>query len=325
MMAERVALASCMRNEGIFLLEWIAYHQGLGFDEILVVTNECTDGSDLLLDQLAALGQVTHIRQSLQAGENPQDNGMDQALAHLRQTQTPWCLHIDSDEFLLIETGQGQISDLLRIVETADVVPINWRNFGDNGLTHWTPGDTVLQSFTKAEDGPTPGTTKSKCLFRVASFARATDHNPRDPLVADPTVRSVDGAPLSNASLRQKKSSRFRPHDRACQAQNARLNHYAVKSQDLFMMKNDRGDGQGKLGEPKYHLNSNWHRAANRNDVEDRAILAQISQTASRLAALRANPEIAQAEKSCQNWFLERRAKILTEENRRAWTRTRGP
>ncbi len=321
MSPEKTALVSCMRNEGLFVLEWIAYHKGLGFDAILIVSNDNTDGSDALLDRLAALGQITHIRQTVPAGASPQDHGMDLALAWLRAQSFTWCLHIDSDEFLRVDLGRGTIDDLLGQLGRADVIPICWRTFGDSGLTDWTPGDSVLQRFTRSEPAPEPGVTKSKCLFRVASFARATDHNPLDPLVEDPVVLTPDAEPLSNRSLQQKKSSRFRPHDVACRARNARINHYAVKSQDLFLMKNDRGDGQGKRGDTKYHIGSNWHRRANRNDVEDRAILRHWPDTERRLKALRGDPQTAAAERACQDWFSDRRAALLTPGQRRAWTR----
>ncbi len=313
---EKVALVSCMRNEGIFLLEWVAYHQGLGFDAIVIVTNDCTDGTDTLAARLAATGHVIHIDQTVPPGGNPQDAGMDLALQWLRGHGFAWALHIDSDEFLLIDHGTGRITDLLADLSSADVVPIPWRNFGDNGQTDWTPGDNVLQRFTRAEPEPTAGVTKFKCLFRVASFLHATDHNPLFPTVTNPVVLNPDGEKLSNTTLYQRKSSRFRPHDIACRARRARLNHYAIKSQDLFLIKNDRGNGQGTGGRGKYQLNSRWHRIANRNDVEDRAILRHWPDTAARLTALRADPETAALETACQDWFSTRRAAFLTPDRR---------
>lgn len=318
---DKIAITSCMRNEGIFVLEWIAYHQALGFDEVVIVTNDCTDGSDSLLDLLASHGVLTHIRQSLTPGDSPQDKGMDLALAYLRRNNTTWCLHIDSDEFLLIEAGDGTLPNLMQNVRDADCVPLIWRNFGDSGQSQWTAGDNVIERFTRTEPGPTPGTSKSKCLFRVASFDAATDHNPRCPTVADPKVVNADGTALSNKTLQQKKSSRFRPHDLACAARTARINHYAVKSQDLYLMKNDRGDGQGKQGDSKYHLGSRWHQMANRNDVEDRAIQRHLPATQTRLQALRALPGVAAAEQHCRDWFETRRNAILTESQRRLWTK----
>lgn len=320
-MTRRTALAACMRNEGIFVLEWLAHHASLGFERIIVVTNDCTDGSDVLLDRAQQMGIVTHIRQDVPDGAAPQDAGMDHVLRLCRDNGLTHVLHIDSDEFLLLD---GTLDQLHARTEGADVVPIPWRMFGDSGAKDWTPGDLVTARNTRAEPAPEPGVTKFKCLFRVSSFGRATDHNPLEPLVADPVVMTPDGAHLSNATLRQAKSSRFRPHDVACGARTARLNHYAVRSEDVFLMKNDRGDGQGKTGETKYHLGSNWHRAANRNDVPDSSMAPRLSDIRARLAEWRADPALAAAERACGDWFTARRAAILTPETRADWTRRKG-
>jgi hypothetical protein len=191
--------------------------------------------------------------------------------------------------------------------------------FGDAGVVQWVPGDLVTAQNTRAEPGPTPGTTKFKCLFRVASFAAATDHAPRQPLVADPVVQTPDGTGLSNATLYQPRSSRFRPHDLACAARSARLHHYAVRAQDVFLMKNDRGDGQGKEGHGKYQLGSAWHRQANRNDVEDTSFARYLPGVRQTLAQWRSDPVLSRLERDCQNWFLARRTAVLTPENRAAW------
>lgn len=323
--SDRIALVSCMRNEGLFVLEWLAYHQCLGFDHVVVVSNDCTDGSDTLLDTLAAAGHLTHIRQNVPDGTAPQDSGMALALDWARARNVTWLLHIDSDEFLNITAGNGHLPDLMPNASEADVVAIPWQLFGDAGLAEWTPGMAVLPSFTRAEPAPEPRVAKSKCLFRVASFAAATDHNPRDPLVDSPVVVNPDGVALKSASLYQERSSRFRPHDLAATNATARINHYAVKSRDLFMMKNDRGDGQGKTGETKYHLGSNWHRSANKNDVEDRTILRHWPDTQARLAVMRADPAISAAENACFDWFTSRKSAILTPEALNLWTRRERP
>ncbi|MGP6088145.1 glycosyltransferase family 2 protein [Antarctobacter jejuensis] len=314
-----VALASCMRNEGIFVLEWLAHHRALGFDAVIVVTNDITDGSDVLLDVLAEKGLVTHLRQEVPEGASPQDSGMDLVLAHARDMGITHVLHIDSDEFLVLL--DGTLSDLMERTAGADVVPIPWRMFGDSGVTDWTPGDLVTVRNTRAEPAPEPGVTKFKCLFRVASFDRATDHNPLDPLVDDPQVMTPDGAGLDNRSLYQKKSARFRPHEVAARARSAQLFHYAVRSEDCFLLKNDRGDGQGKQGDTKYHLNSHWHRKANCNEVEERRLADRAPGVRATLAAWRADPAIAAAERACQDWFTATRARVLTPEARAAWTR----
>ncbi|SNS81225.1 glycosyltransferase family 2 protein [Antarctobacter heliothermus] len=317
--ARRIALAACMRNEGIFVLEWLAHHRALGFDPVIVVTNDITDGSDTLLDALAAKGLVTHIAQTVPAGAAPQDSGMDRVLRHARDRGISHILHIDSDEFLALL--DGSLADLMTRTEQADVVAVPWRAFGDSGVTHWSPGDLVTERNTHAEAAPVPRETKTKCLFRVASFARATDHNPLDPQVDDPVVMTPDAELLDNRTLYNAKSARFRPHYIAARPKTAQLFHYAIRAQDCFLMKNDRGDGQGRQGEAKYHLNSAWHRKANRNEVEERALADCAPALRKTLAEWRADPAIAKAEKACQDWFIARRAQLLTPENRAAWTR----
>ncbi|WP_420328127.1 glycosyltransferase family 2 protein [Mameliella sp.] len=314
-----IALAVCMRNEGIFVLEWLAHHRALGFDRVIVVTNNCTDGSDALLDALAAKGLVMHIAQEVPAGASPQDSGMDLVLARARDHGITHVLHIDSDEFLALL--DGTLADLLARTARADCVAIPWRAFGDSGVTDWTPGDLVTESNTMAEPRPVPRETKTKCLFKLASFARATDHNPLDPQVPDPVVMTPDGELLDNRTLYNAKSARFRPHYIAARARSAQLFHYAIRSEDCFLMKNDRGDGQGKQGAGKYHLNSAWHRAANRNEVEERRLADRAPALRATLADWRRDPAIAKAEAACHAWFRDTRARLLTPENRVAWTR----
>jgi hypothetical protein len=48
------------------------------------------------------------------------------------------------------------------------------------------------------------------------------------------------------------------------------INHYAIRSRDLFLLKNHRGDGMRSAYNKRYFLHSRWHRAANANDTEDR-------------------------------------------------------
>ena len=102
------ALFACMRNEGPFILEWVAYHRAIGFAEVIVATNDCSDGSDMLLDALQVAGHVVHLRNIVPAGTAPQDAGMQMALRYLSKDGPEWLCHLDSDEFLNIRSGTGR-------------------------------------------------------------------------------------------------------------------------------------------------------------------------------------------------------------------------
>ena len=45
-------IITTMKNEGPFILEWLAYHRAIGVDDFLIYTNDCTDGTDTMLDLL---------------------------------------------------------------------------------------------------------------------------------------------------------------------------------------------------------------------------------------------------------------------------------
>ena len=51
-----------VRNEGAFLLDWLAHHRAVGITDVLVFSNDCQDGTDAMLDRLAEMGWLTHLR-----------------------------------------------------------------------------------------------------------------------------------------------------------------------------------------------------------------------------------------------------------------------
>lgn len=313
----RIALVSCMRNEGIHLLEWLAYHRVIGFGSVVICTNDCQDGSDTLLDLLAAAGEVTHLPNPLTPGTPPQAAGIPRAMAHLATTDAEWLAHLDSDEFLNIAPGAGPVQSILTKAQDAHTIALPWRMFGDNGHSDW-PGET-LQAFTACEAVPHPDTVKFKSLFRFRAFASASDHMPTQPLIDAPLAVNAEGEPLSSAPLHGAPRSRYQPVATALRG-GAQVNHYATRSTDVFLLKNDRGRGMGPPSD-KYHLGSKWHRTANRNDTQDRSILARWPEVAAELSRLRALPGVAKAEARCRDWFTATKTARLTPENLARWTR----
>ena len=71
----------CVKNEGAFLLEWLAHHRASGFTDVLVFSNDCSDGTDLMLDRLdlevlrvlVDREQLNQLRQDLLHQLVPQD------------------------------------------------------------------------------------------------------------------------------------------------------------------------------------------------------------------------------------------------------------
>jgi Glycosyl transferase family 2 len=310
-----VALMTCVRNEGIHILEWVAYHRVIGFGQIVICSNNCDDGSDRLLDLLASHGQIDHIPNPILPGERPLQRGVDRTLAHLANSPAEWLAHLDSDEFLNVAPGAGPVADLIAKAEDAHTIALPWRNFGDNGHESW-PGET-LRAFTACEPVPAPETVKFKSLFRHRVFASASDHMPTAPRIETPFAVNTAGEPLSSVPLFGRPVSRYSPVEIALRGGTV-INHYAIRSTDSFLLKNVRGRGMGPPSD-KYFRNSNWHRRANRNDVQDRTILRRWPEIEVELARLRALPGVTAAEAGCHAWFLDARDRFLTPATLTRW------
>ncbi len=306
-----VALMSCMRNEGVHVLEWLAYHRTIGFGPVLICSNDCDDGSDRLFDLLARHGEIDHLPNPIPPGEPPQKHGIARALAYLSKNSADWLAHLDSDEFLNLAPETDSVQDLIAKAEDAHAIALPWRMFGDNGHATW-PGET-LRAFTACEAAADPATVKFKSLYRHRAFASASDHMPTAPRVETPLAVNTAGEPLSSAALFGRPVSRYQPIDAALRGGTV-VNHYATRSTDSFLLKAARGRGMGPPS-GKYGLNSTWHRRANRNEAQDRSILRHWPKTEAELARLRALPGISAAESDCRAWFLDMRDRLGTPES----------
>ena len=312
-----ISLVSCMKNEGIFVVEWLAHHLGLGFNQITVFTNNCSDGTDALLARLQFLGYVRHIDHVPPPGTSPQINAMRIAMSDPTITDSDWLLHIDADEF--VDVVDGSIHDFVaRFGDRADIIALFWKLFGDNGIETWE-GGSVVEQFTRAQDRPMRRVVHHKSLFRPSRFGRCTDHMPKDPQITDVRVINSRGERLPSTSVFHRSKSRYKAKFHQLTFENACINHYSIKSRDLFLMKNHRGDGHG-VSHSRYHLYSELYRNYNRNETEDRQILRHAPQTGVIMGRIREDAEVRDLEARAMALYLETRNRVLTPEQIAEWT-----
>ena len=107
----KITAVTTQKNEGAFLLEWIAYHKIIGFTDIVILSNDCEDGSDEMLDHLSKSGEIIHLR-----NDGPYDErGIQFAALKLADRQkavkeADWIMHLDIDEFLNIHVGMVRLA-----------------------------------------------------------------------------------------------------------------------------------------------------------------------------------------------------------------------
>jgi len=307
-----------MRNEGPFLLEWVAYQRAIGFGDVIVITNDCTDGSDQMLDRLAQLGIVTHIKNTVLLGEAPQISGMRLAMAHPTVRSADWVLHIDADEFLNIQSGSRMIEELLEPNDFADLIALLWRAFGNSGMFYWR-GGRVMSSFVKTQRRPRQANAGHKSFFRPSKFGRCIDHMPKDPVSENAICVNAKGDVISNKAIYQPNQSRFRVADDHLTWENACINHYAIRSTDTFLMKNDRGDGMANRRN-KYFLNSHFFNRQNKNEVFEYGILELLPRVSRELNMMMQDDEIRRLDLNALECFLARRDEVLTPDRIEEWT-----
>jgi hypothetical protein len=96
------ALVASVRNEGPFLIEWLAYNRALGIKDIYIYTNDNTDGSSELLKRLAEHGVIKLILNETSLTVNPQVKAYEHSLLLLPELRKfEWVLYLDADEFFI--------------------------------------------------------------------------------------------------------------------------------------------------------------------------------------------------------------------------------
>ncbi|MBC7738338.1 MAG: glycosyltransferase family 2 protein, partial [Candidatus Saccharibacteria bacterium] len=103
-------LISGMKDEGPYILEWVAHHLVLGFDRICIASNDCSDGSDALLDALQAAGHIEHLAHVVGPGAIPQHAGYAALRARFSIDDTEWLAVLDADEFLNVHVGSHGVA-----------------------------------------------------------------------------------------------------------------------------------------------------------------------------------------------------------------------
>ncbi|TCP59907.1 glycosyl transferase family 2 [Rhodovulum bhavnagarense] len=319
----RILLVTTARNEGPFLLEWLAHHLGAGATDILAFSNDCQDGTDAMLDVLAGAGILTHIAHSAPPGVSIQWQALRAAWKHPLRKAADWIMGCDLDEFVNIHTPGHTLTDLIAALpQDADAIALPWRLFGDNGVFTFQDRP-VTEQFTSAIP---PGcaypvaASLFKTLFRAAGpFNGLGVHRPRQKAAEKAGLpRWVDGAgqPLPDAFAGN--DARLSLYGLSGGRALAEINHYSVKSAESFLVKRARGlpNRADKALDLTYWVERNF------NSVQDNSIAAMASATADRLAQLRAIPGLRDLHRAAIAWHrAEIDRQLATPEGHRLYTR----
>lgn len=232
MRVETATLCAIAKDEGPYLLEWIAYHRLIGFDRIVIFSNDCSDMSDKMLETLARNGIIEHWYWPSVEGVSPQTSAYEHAV---RNCVTRWICFLDIDEFFVLKTSKSIPAFLAGFHADVSAIAINWRLFGSSGRI--TPGDgLVIDRFTHAAPYLYPGNRHCKTIARVEDVSEAHIHRcflKRGRYVAatgdETTIERMGFTSTIEHSA-------------------AQINHYVVKSLEEFRDKQRRGNANRPPG-----------------------------------------------------------------------------
>ncbi|QUS35472.1 glycosyltransferase family 2 protein [Falsirhodobacter algicola] len=248
-MAEaRRLLITCMKNEGPFILDWLAHHVAIGFDHALVFTNDCDDGTVEVLDALAAAGVVTRLDnpyERMKGSPNPQKGALKYANRLPLVQKAEWVLVADVDEYVDIHVGDGSLDALFDATDGADAISMQWRLFGNDDVDAYEDRP-ITHQFSKCAPIYCPSPLQAwavKTLFRGLTagggvFGKLGIHRPFGPAEGTP-LRWVNGSGNLVPPEFFETGWRFGIRDHGYKL--VTLNHYAVRSSQSFLVKRDRG------------------------------------------------------------------------------------
>ena len=296
----RICLISCMRNEGAHLIEWIAYNKVIGFAPIVVLTNDCTDGSDTLLKHLAAVEEVIHVDHKPAPGGLPQFAG----LAISRQLEavksSEWAMVQDADEYLTLPTANSVSEFVDEIGQGSDAIAFLWRFFGTSGHKSWE-GENILPTRTRTHLSPRKTLIGHKTLFRPERFECFRPHMPKSTF-RDRTVVSTAGDLLPTRAFRKSEQARYQCGIERCTFEGGWIAHHALKAPTVTRAKQFRGFG-GKPVAGRHDLGGPIYRKFDVDEVENTDILKRWGETEYEINRLLSDDKTRRLHNFCQDWL----------------------
>jgi hypothetical protein len=227
-------VVTTMKNEAAFLLEWVAHHKVLGFDHLVICTNDCADVTREMVERLAEMGLARHHATRHWPATSIQRSALKQVRRYADVTDADWVYVCDADEFLVVQIGDGTARALVAARAQAEVISVPWRIFGPNGRRDYVDASVTQQFCRGSLEAPRQG-IYAKSLFRGdLDMQRIGIHAP------------IARAELGRAFLREMPGGgRIDPAVNLMLAGRdyrvAQVNHYALRSRDSFLVKRDRG------------------------------------------------------------------------------------
>ncbi|SEK22315.1 Glycosyl transferase family 2 [Roseovarius azorensis] len=292
----RFIIVTPMKNEGPFILEWVAHNLAIGVDDIAVFSNNCTDGSDALLDRLTAMGKLRHFDNTTNGKLAPQRRAYRRFIRMDLAGPDDWVIPIDADEYINIKVGDHTLRALTGAVPQARTLSMTWRLFGNAGISSYEDAFLTDQFRMAAADMTRhpPQAWGLKTMFRRGLWGHIGIHRPKRPTVETfAQTHWYNGSGQQMPERYMEGSWRSGPDSLGYDL--VQLNHYALKSCASYLVKRARGRPH-HVGEV---LGLEYWTKMNHNRIEDRSIDAIRPRKTAIYEELLADNELRRLHQAC--------------------------
>lgn len=282
---------------------------GAGVTDFMFFSNDCEDGTDEILDILAAQGLITHIPIQKTDGQSIQWQALKIAWKHELRKRADWVMVSDADEMLNIHAAGNTLKDLIAAVpQDTDAISLPWRLFGnsDQAFSGKAPITETFVNSAPADSGNPFSDNFFKTLFRPSGpFNQLGIHRPKQKKDQIPNWVDGSGAKMHpSVSTNPKQLTLYMQERRTNNPGRdlVELNHYSVRSAEGFMVKRARGlpNRSHKNIDLAYWTDRNFNTEANES------IKAMAGNTAQHLTALHAIPKLLEAHDKAVQWHRQK-------------------
>ncbi|MEE3501477.1 glycosyltransferase family 2 protein [Acidiphilium acidophilum] len=170
------SIVACARWEDEFIVEWINYHQFIGFDHIYLYCND-DDPSGLYEKVLPFIHPSNNFVTFHHFMFQGQQLEMYKHFINNHVEETKWIIFLDIDEFLRLPKFEKIFDFVNRFSDDVDSIYIHWLLFGDNGYDV-PPSGGVLRNFTRTEGRISNMMTKTLSRARIFKDYSVTTRYP---------------------------------------------------------------------------------------------------------------------------------------------------